>query len=323
VRFVQGLRPPAVEWAAISALATLVVAFAVALLIVGSDALIEALRKFDSVTLGICLVLMAWQLGCRFLRWLMFTRALGLKIEPAEAALYYAAAFGMTLTPGRLGEALRLWFLKRRFAVPYRRIGGLYVADRVADAAAYLVLLAVGTAGYKHHSPIAWSALVVVVAVIIAIMNPRPVIAVLTAVYAVLGRGRKLTAWARRAVRNASILFQPRVFLPGLAIGAVGWLAAPAVLTMSLARLGVDFAFLPATAIYAAAALAGGSTMMPGGGGATEAVLVVLLRASDVPLDAAVTAMIMTRLMFLWLPVLLGVALLPAAVKSVRHAGPA
>jgi len=323
VRIVASARPPSIEWAVISVAVTLVMVFAVSAFVIGFDALIGSLRKFDPATLGIFFLLMVWQVGCRFLRWLLYARCLGLKIVPHEAFLYYAAALGMTLTPGRLGEALRLWFLEKRFAVPYRRLAGLYVADRVSDATAYLILLAVGLAAYQHGSPIAWGSLLVIVTVIVLIMNPRPIIALLNAIYAFMRRGRKLVVWLRRAVRNTSTLFQPRVFLPGVAIGAVGWFAAPAVLTVSLSKMGVGFDVFHAMVIYAAAALAGGSTMMPGGGGATETVLVVLLTRSDVPLDAAISAMIVTRITFLWLPVGLGTLLLPVAMKMVRSGGKA
>jgi uncharacterized protein (TIRG00374 family) len=299
----------------------MVVVFAISAFVIGFDALIGSLRKFDAATLGIFFLLMLWQVGCRFLRWFLFTRCLGLKISIHEAFLYYAAALGMTLTPGRLGETLRLWFLEKRLAVPYRRIAGLYVADRVGDATAYLILLAVGLAAYQQGSPVAWGSVLIVVAVIALIMNPRPIIELLNASYALMRRGRKLVVWLRRAVRNMSTLFQPRVFLPGIAIGTIGWFAAPAVLTVSLSKMGVSFDLFHAMVIYAAAALAGGSTMMPGGGGATETVLVILLTGSDVPLDAAVSAMIVTRMMFLWLPVGLGMLLLPVAMKMVRKAG--
>ena len=157
-------------------------------------------------------------------------------------------------------------------------------------------------------------------AMLVAIMHPQPILQLLRAGYAVTGKGRHLVAWLRRAVRNASTLFQPVVFIPGLVIGTIGWLAAPVVLTLSLRQLGIDFALLHAAAIYAAAALAGGATMLPGGGGAPEAVLVLLLRASDVPLDDAVSAMILTRVAFLWLPVSIGILLLPIAMRTVRVA---
>ena len=321
MRIVAGVRPPSIEWAVISVAVTLVVVFALSAFVIGFDALIGSLRRFDSATIGIFFLLLGWQVGCRFLRWFLYARSLGLKISPQEAFLYYAAALGMTLTPGRLGEALRLWFLEKRLGVPYRRIAGLYVADRVSDATAYLIMLATGLAAYQHGTPVAWGSVLVIAAVIALIMNPRPIIGLLNASYALVRRGRKLVVWLRRAILNTSTLFQPRVLFPGVAIGAVGWFAAPAVLTASLLKLGVDFNFFHAMVIYAAAALAGGATMMPGGGGATETVLVVLLTGSDVPLDAAVSAMIVTRLMFLWLPVALGTLLLPVAMRMVRTAG--
>jgi uncharacterized protein (TIRG00374 family) len=323
VRIVASVRPASIEWAVVSTALTLVVVFALSAFVVGFDALFGSLQKFDAATLGFFFLLMVWQVGCRFLRWFLFTRCLGLKICIQEAFLYYAAALGMTLTPGRLGETLRLWFLEKRLAVPYRRIAGLYVADRVGDATAYLILLAVGLAAYQHGSPIAWGSVLIIVAVIVLIMHPRPIIGLLNASYALIRRGRKLVVWLRRAVRNTSTLFQPRVFLPGIALGTIGWFAAPAVLTVSLSKMGISFDLFHAMVIYAAAALAGGSTMMPGGGGATETVLVILLTGSDVPLDAAVSAMIVTRIMFLWLPVGIGMLLLPVAMKTVRTAGKA
>lgn len=316
------LRLPSVQRAAISILVTIIAVLAVSIFFIGSGTLIGKLRQFDFLTLGLCLVLMLWQVGCRFLRWLMFTRALGLKLPVHENAVYYTAAFGMTLTPGRLGETLRLWFLHQRLVVPYRQIVGLYFADRISDATGYLVLLAVGTIGYATVRPAAWGFALLVAVIVVAVMQPRPIIRLLTAGYGIVRRGRNQVAWLRRAVRNASVLFQPKVFLPGLTIGTIGWLAAPVVLILSLRQLGIDFALLRAVAIYATAALAGGATMLPGGGGAPEAVLVLLLWASGVPLDDAISAMIMTRVSFLWLPVGIGIATLPIAMRTVRVARP-
>jgi uncharacterized membrane protein YbhN (UPF0104 family) len=318
VRAVARFRLASIEWTVIPAAALLIALLAVAIFLIGFESLESQLRKVDPATLGVCLVLMVWQLGCRFARWFWYARCLGLKIRPGEAALYYAGGLGMALTPGRLGETLRLWFLQKRFAVPYRRIVGLYVADRLSDTIGYLILLALGSAASASTSPIAAGGLVLVAALTAAIVYPRPVVALLTAGYAVVGRGRKLVLWLRRAIRNTAVLLQPPVFLPGLAIGTVGWLAPPAVLALSLSAMGIALDPWHAIAIYAAAALAGGATMLPGGGGGTEAVMVGLLLAADVPLDAAVTAMLVTRVAFLWLPVGLGIAVLPVAMKAAR-----
>ena len=117
-------RLPSVQRAAVSMSATIIAVLAVSIFFVGSGTLVEKLRQFDALTFGCCFALMLWQLGCRFVRWLIFTRSLGLKFPVDETALYYAAAFSMTLTPGRFGEALRLWFSAAKiscFISPDRR----------------------------------------------------------------------------------------------------------------------------------------------------------------------------------------------------------
>ncbi len=309
-------KPPAVEWAIVLLLIAIVAVVTVSVFVVSFDQLSANLRKLDGVTVAACFLGMAWQSGGRCLRWLVYVRNLGLKLPLREAALYYAAAFSMTLTPARLGETLRLWFLEKRFGVYYRRIVGLYIADRLSDAIAYLILLVVGSIAYAQSSPAAWGIRLAIMACIAALMYPKPIFAVLRVAYAVTRRGRKAVVWLRRAVRNTSTLFQPKVFIPGVAIGTVGWLATPAVLTLILAQMGITIDPLQVAAIYATAALAGGSSMVPGGVGVTEAVLVVLLTASDVPLDIAVAAMMVTRLTFLWLPAGLGLLLLPVAIRT-------
>jgi uncharacterized protein (TIRG00374 family) len=59
--------------------------------------------------------------------------------------------------------------------------------------------------------------------------------------------------------------------------------------------------------------------MLPGGIGASDTVLVVLLVAADVPTDAAIAGMIVTRITFLWAPVGLGLVMLPVALRHVRR----
>jgi len=58
--------------------------------------------------------------------------------------------------------------------------------------------------------------------------------------------------------------------------------------------------------------------MLPGGLGGTEVAMVGLLVAAGAPLDAAVSATVATRITFLWLPVCLGFAMLPAAMRAIR-----
>ncbi|MDB5405952.1 MAG: hypothetical protein JWL84_864 [Rhodospirillales bacterium] len=307
-----------IEWTLICSAVALAALFAGGALIVGLDALLGDLRLLGPATLGLFTLLMVWHVGCRFLRWFFLARALGLPLPPGPALLYYGAGLGMTLTPGRLGETLRLWFIQKRFGTPYRRLGALYVADRVCDATTYLVMLAAASGASGQGFAVTWGPLVAIVVVIAGICQPRLLLAVLAFSYR-MRRGRQTVRWLRRLLRNTATLLRPSVFLPALLIGIAGWCAAPLVLTMALSRLGSPFDFLPAVAICAASALTGGATMAPGGLGGTELAMVALLVAAGVPLDAAIPATVATRITFLWLPITLGMLVFPLALRSMRR----
>ncbi len=311
------------EWALVLFLAAMVAMLSISVLIIGSDNLSGSLQKINSWTIVICLFLFIWQFTCRCLRWFLFSHSLGIsKISFHEMALYYAAGMGMAFTPGRAGEILRLWFLKQRLAVPYRRIAGLYVTDRMGDVIAYLAMLVIGSASYVHGLSLAGSAFLVILPVTILLWRPLLLIKLLTTIHVRLGIGRKVLLWVRRAIRNTSTIIRSRHFIPGVAIGIVGWLAAPTCLSLILSQLGADIDPLMVLLIYAVAALTGGSTLMPGGGGATETVLVLLMSSSNIHLSVAVSAMIVTRLTFFFLPIGLGLLVIPIAVSVARNRQP-
>jgi uncharacterized protein (TIRG00374 family) len=159
----------------------------------------------------------------------------------------------------------------------------------------------------------------VLAAIIGGIVNPKLLLGLLGFGYGIARRGRPTLLWLRRVVRNTAALFRATVFLPALAMGFVGWCAAPLMLSLALSWMGVELGFVAAGAIYAAAALTGGATMLPGGLGGTEVAMVGLLIAAGVPLDAAVSATVATRIVFLWLPVCLGFLILPFALGSMRR----
>jgi uncharacterized membrane protein YbhN (UPF0104 family) len=318
-----GSRRVSVEAAVISAVVAVALLMAAAALVIGADSLLRDLQLLGVASFLLFAALMLWEVGCRFLRWLFLARALGVALSPGEALLYYGAGLGMTLTPGRIGETLRLWFIHKRHGMPYRRLAALYVADRIADATTYLVMLTVAAALSVESPAATWAPLLALLAIIGGIVNPKLLLGLLGLGYGIARRGRPTLLWLRRVVRNTATLFRPAVFLPALAIGFIGWCAAPLVLSLALSRMGVDLGIVAAGAIYAASSLTGGATMLPGGLGGTELAMVGLLIAAGVPLDAAVSATVATRITFLWLPVCLGFLILPLALRNVRKLTPA
>jgi uncharacterized membrane protein YbhN (UPF0104 family) len=323
MHIIVGSRRLSIETVVISTLAAIALLLAIASFVIGAEPLLHDFKTIGTDYLLLFAALMLWEVCFRFLRWLFFLRSLGLALQPREALLYYGAGLGMTLTPGRIGETLRLWFIHKRLGIPYRRLAALYVCDRIADATAYLIMLAGASAVTATGLTMSWAPLLILVAVVGGIVHPGLLLGLLGFGYRIAWRGRPTLLWLRRMVRNTANLFRPTIFLPALAIGFIGWCAAPLVLSLALSRLGVDLGVLAAAAIYAASVLTGGATMLPGGLGGTEVAMVGLLVAAGVPLDAAVSATVVTRVTFLWLPVCLGFVILPMALSNVRKSAAA
>jgi glycosyltransferase 2 family protein len=318
MQLMVGSRRLSIESAVISAVVAIALLLAVAALVVGADSLLRDFETLGLASFVLFAALMLWEVGWRFLRWFFLARALGVVLPLRKALLYYGAGLGMTLTPGRIGETLRLWFVHKHQAMPYRRLAALYVGDRIADATTYLVMVAGASALTAQGVAVTWVPLLVLAAIIGSIVRPALLLGLLGFGYRIARRGRPTLLWLRRVVRNTATLFRPTVFLPAVAIGFIGWCAAPLVLSLALSRMGVELGVVAAAGIYAASALTGGATMLPGGLGGTEVAMVGLLVAADVPLDAAVSATVATRITFLWLPVCLGFLILPVALSNVR-----
>src|SRR5580765_1084273 len=95
-------------------------------------------------------------------RWIVLSRFLGFNIPTLLNILYYFAGYALTATPGKAGEAVRLWLLRAGHGVPYLRSIPIMLADRVIDIWAVLILTLLCFADVSRHL---WQAIAVTVVV--------------------------------------------------------------------------------------------------------------------------------------------------------------
>jgi uncharacterized membrane protein YbhN (UPF0104 family) len=227
----------------------------------------------------------------------------------------------MTATPGKVGEALRLWLIERRHGHGYVRTVPLLVADRLSDAIGMGILSLLGLGVLSEHAwAVAASAGVVVLA-LLAATRPALPLAVVAALYRLVGRAPRLFGRVRGAIRDTAALFAPRLMAATTAIAVLGWLAEGLAFALVLHALGADIGAPAAVVVFAASMVVGSLTLLPGGLGGTEATMIALLAALGVPLDQAVAATAVIRVTTLWFAVALGFLALPAALGRARRAG--
>ena len=308
------------EYTVVMSIVLFVALVLLASFLAGGENVLRHISKLDARMIGGLLLLSLLNYTARWLRWHIFSRHIEVRIPPARSALYYVAGFSMTTTPGKIGEALRLWLIERCHGYGYDRVTPLLLGDRLSDMNAMVLLCLVGISVYSGYY---WSIFLTVAAFLALttlFMKPRFLVAVLGQVYAFTGRKRaRFFVKARRVLRTTARLFTWRVFGGTLLLSVCGWLAECFAFYWLLSELGAPVGFLYAVFIFAFSMVAGALSMLPGGLGGVEATMMALLLAPGTSLDVGLAATAVIRLTTLWFAVALGFAALPFALRLARR----
>ncbi len=282
----------------------------------------EALRLMRQAGLGLLASLLLLSLcnyTLRAWRWLAFARAIQLEVPRRTNALYYLAGFSMATTPGKLGEVLRLWLLKRGHDYGYHRSLPLMIGDRVSDLYGTLVLCLLAMAFLQNRL---W-----VVALVAGFLGfatallvwPQPLMALIDATYNRLRRWPRIFAGARHTLRYTRKLLLPQTAWFALGASVAGWFVESFALYWLLQALGSDVTLAQAVFAFTFAMVLGGLSMLPGGLGATEAGLAAVLITFNVDSATAVVATALIRITTLWFAVGLGILALPWAYRTCNE----
>lgn len=307
------------EYYGIAVAVLFVAALAISSIAIGSGDVLARLALLSPELVAGLLALSLVNYGLRTVRWHMLGKRLGVSPSFGRTALVYVAGFAMTPTPGKLGEALRLWLLERAYGFRYGRTAAVMIGDRVGDAAAVLALCLFGVGAFAGHAEATVLAAIVILALAILLARSGPLLGMIGATYAIVGRWPKLFAGARHAVRQTARLFSLPLVATTLALGGVGWLAECLGLYWLVNAMGAPVSLQVAVFVFAFSLLVGAVSMLPGGLGGTEATMFALLTLADVPADTALAATAVNRAATLWFAVVLGAAVLPAALRMARE----
>lgn len=292
-----------------------------ALAVVDRAQLLSALRVLSPATVAGVFGLSLCNYGLRLLRWDLYLRALGGSVPPLRQGLYYIAGFAFTVTPGKVGEAVRLVYL-RGHGIGYAQSTAALLVERMLDL---MVVAALALLWLTRDTRGGWFAAgFFLVVAVVAVLVSRPA-----------SRERLRAAAARRSGRIAGFLeFLARSFndaaslltLPRLAwgflIGLLAWGAEGLGLYLLVQALDIPLGITATVGAYSLAVLAGAASFIPGGLGGAEAAMSLLLTLAGGSAAAALTATVVCRLATLWFAVALG-ALAMLALELMGASVPA
>jgi uncharacterized protein (TIRG00374 family) len=247
----------------------------------------------------------------RWLKWDYYLRRMdmGQDVSYGDSALLFTSGMVMAVTPGKVGEVLKSYLLKRINGIPISASAPIVLAERVTDGLAMLLLMGFGLTLYAPARPAFFALLGLTIAGLI-VLQFRPLIERLADLVCKLPYGTKIAPRLMTAYMSSQRLLSWRILLASTVISVVSWFGECVAFYYVLHGLGVPASFLllqQATFVFAASTLFGLVSFLPGGLGVSEAsstgLLVLLIPMASGP---ATTATIIIRFCTLWFGVTLG-----------------
>lgn len=257
----------------------------------------------------------------RYLRWDWYIKSLSSIQIPAKLHLsYYVAGFALSTTPGKAGESIRSFYLKRHGIAFNQSISCLFV-ERLMDLLT-IVLLSVLAAYYFESYQIFVFITVALIFGMLPVIHSQSVLGMLESLFQKLGgKLSQLGVHLVTMLESSAMLLKNQQLYGGLLIGLIAWGAEGVGFWYLLDVLGQDIDLLMAVSVYGIAVLVGALSFLPGGLGSTELVMGLLLVSLGVDKPVAVAATLICRIATLWFAVFIGVGVTGAlAVKGVAPA---
>lgn len=86
----------------------------------------------------------------RFPRWQRYLQITGSTVTGWESLRIYLAGLSLTVSPGKVGEAMKAWLLREADGTPIARSAPIVLAERVTDLLGFLVLIAISSSSTDH-----------------------------------------------------------------------------------------------------------------------------------------------------------------------------
>lgn len=250
----------------------------------------------------------------RFARWHYLLRELGVQPALGDSALIFTSGLGLSITPGKVGELLKVFMMKQATGASATVTAPVVLAERIGDLFALLLLAACALASGPAGLMLGLAA-VMAVGIGSFVLSSQRMAAALIDLACKLPF---LRGWRERLLAASStfaVMFAPQRFLISLALGCAAWL----IHCLAFAAIANDmiaggFSLHASILANAAPLLIGAAAMVPGGLGVAElsmaGVIIAFSKHTSQATAGAVTFVV--RLTTLWWAVALGVCALIA-----------
>jgi uncharacterized protein (TIRG00374 family) len=246
----------------------------------------------------------------RFFKWHYYLKLVGVRGLPlGSSARLFVGGFPLSVTPGKVGEALKGVWLNRMTGLAVAVGISVILAERISDGLAVTILSTAGVIAYPQYWPAFAVALTLLLAVMV-ISQFRPLVLGVLDFADRLPLVSRFSHSLRLFYQGSYTLFKPLAALIAVSLGTISWLGEGIGFYLILLGLGVPPGWqVLSVAIFTLSfsTLVGAASTLPGGLGAAEASIAGMLTLLlGLPPDLSAAATLLIRFATLWFGVGLG-----------------
>ncbi len=273
----------------------------------GFEGVMQGLQQVGWGGFAILIILSLLNYALRFMRWhWMLYKVTQCKVPIIEHLYCYLAGFALTATPGKVGEALRSYYLKPYGVKVSDSLAALF-AERLIDLISVLLIGSLALLQFSDYRWVAYLVISIVLVAVIAVRSPSlPVFVRRISSNVNNERLKQSLLGISATIESSGRFMSAQIWSIGVLIGVIAWGAEAWGFVLLIQWLtGAEWVVL-AAGIYALSMIVGAISFLPGGLGTAEAVMAGTLLVLGVSLTDATVATIICRVVTLWLAIFIG-----------------
>ena len=275
----------------------------------------------DSETLGETIEKVHWQnllwagflaLGVyigRFLKWMFFCQIISVRISWLENLSIFLSGLALGITPGKIGEVLKCYILKRKYDIDFSHTSPTIIGERLSGLLGCFILsLAVVFYHGINNAYTIWIGVVVcdVLLTILTVFRSSFLADKVFFKLSKVNRLKKKIDDCRKFYESTVKILGIKALIVAIFISIIYWLFECMIFYTLISGMEIDISKSQAILILTVTSIGSGLTMLPGSVGALEGGLIGLLVFYGVDMEVAGGVVILHRFFAMWDVLLIG-----------------
>lgn len=245
----------------------------------------------------------------RFFKWHYYLSVLNLELKVKDSILIFFIGMSMSITPGKLGELLKSYLLKKNNQIPVFKSMPVVFSERLTDLFAMIVLIGTGILFFSYGQLIFILFILCSIMFLFLLHNQSFSYKVID-ILCLLPFLNKHTDSLKEGYLNTYTLFKFKHLFFATLLSVFSWFLECLALFIFCTALNIDLSLLHNIFVFSFGTILGAISMFPGGIGITEGSISSLFIYFGVDKTNSIALTLLIRFVTLWFGVFIGLFLL-------------